>query len=653
MPEPAAGTRLNGRYVLDGRIGLGGMSEVWRAADETLGRAVAVKILSGAAAEDQLLRAAIRREARAAARMTHPHAMHVYDYGEFAFDDVVLPYIVMELVDGATLADLLVNGPPLPWRAAARMAAEISAALADAHRLGVVHRDIKPANVMLTPKGAAKVLDFGIATLVAGDTPHATGSFTGQRIGGTEILDGWLAGTPPYAAPELLLRGEAGPPADVYAVGATLYAALTGEPPLAITSWEEAAAVHRSGVASPAPLPPAVPEPLAAAALACLSRDPETRPSAASIARIFGRYAAGALPAPTTPMPAGPMPAGPMPAHPASPAPVSPAPVSPGPIPPGTGFHGPGPVSPAPGGGGPAPLSPAAAASGPGFGGPAPVSPAVAPPGHGAAGHGFGGSAPGAPASGRGPADGGSAGSGFGGSNPGAARSGNGSAGGGSAGSGFGGAVPVSPAAGSPAGRFAPGAASVPAAHTAADVPFPAHAPLPVGGRSWPDRLRSPRGVGVLATGLITGGVALVALAAIFLGPGSGRDPAVSAPDRGTAPAAAPEKPAGAPSPSRTPSRSPSPSPSGDEEDTVEAGTILNRLDAALAQGLVSRDINARAGSRLFDDLRDLRRDIDDPEKLSDGAADLQERLERLADDGDMSPDTASDMIEIVDDLVV
>ncbi|MDP9792287.1 serine/threonine-protein kinase [Catenuloplanes nepalensis] len=596
MPEPAAGTRLNGRYVLDGRIGLGGMSEVWRAADETLGRAVAVKILSGAAAEDQLLRAAIRREARAAARMTHPHAMHVYDYGEFSSDDVVLPFIVMELVEGATLADRLAGGPPLPWRAAARMAAEISAALADAHRLGVVHRDIKPANVMLTPNGAAKVLDFGIATLVAGDTPHASGSFTGQRIGGTEILDGWLAGTPPYAAPELLLRGEAGPPADVYAVGATLYAALTGEPPLAITSWEDAASVHRSGVAAPAPLPAGVPEALAAAALACLSREPETRPPAASIARIFGRYAAGGIPEDRGPAPAGP---------------VSPAP----------GFDAAAPTSPAGSG---SPVSPAAVSGSPiGLpGGPA-GSPATFPGSPLAADGSRTGAGPVSPAGA--------------GSWP-------------------------SPGGGGPrsrgAGGFVPGAAAVPAGFNAPGAPSPPDGPASAGGRSRSDRLRSPRAIGVLATGLIVGGVGLVALATLLLGPDDRRDPASSATGGTTAPATAgPANPA--PTPSRPPARSPSPSPSpsDDDEDSaqdaVEAGTVLNRLDAALAQGLVSRDINSRAGSRLFDDLRDLRRDLGDPEALSDGAADLQERLERLADDGDMSPDAASDMIEIVDDLVV
>ncbi|MDR7277849.1 protein kinase domain-containing protein [Catenuloplanes atrovinosus] len=532
MPEPAAGTRLNGRYVLDGRIGLGGMSEVWRAADETLGRAVAVKILSGTAAEDPLLRAAIRREARAAARMTHPHAMHVYDYGEFSTGTAVLPYIVMELVEGSTLADRLLTGPPMPWRAAARMAAEISAALADAHRLGVVHRDIKPANVMLTPSGAAKVLDFGIATLVTADPQHATGSFAGHRPGGTEILDGWLAGTPPYAAPELLLRGEAGPPADVYAVGATLYQALTGEPPLAITTWEEAAAVHRSGAATPAPLPPGVPESLAAACLACLSRDPAARPAASVIARIFGRYAAGAD----------------------DPAPVSPAPVPPGTVPAG-------PVSP-----------------GPGIGA---------------------GQSPGRPGT---------------------------------------------------AGRFAPGAAAVPAAaaHTSLDVPAPARRPAVPAGRSWSGRLRGPGGIGVLAAVLIAGGVALVTLAAPLFGADTRRGPDAAGIGDPAAPAAAPAT--SATTPDRSPSPSPSPSP---DDEVVAAGTILNRLDAALAQGLVSRDINARAGSRLFDDLADLRRDLDDPEALSEGAADLQERLERLADDGDVTPDVASDMIEIVDDLVV
>ncbi|MFI5838104.1 protein kinase [Catenuloplanes sp. NPDC051500] len=553
MPEPAAGTRLNDRYVLDGRIGLGGMSEVWRAADETLGRAVAVKILSGTAAEDPLLRAAIRREARAAARMTHPHAMRVYDYGEFPTGEAVLPYIVMELVEGATLADRLTDGPPLPWRAAARMAAEISAALADAHRLGVVHRDIKPANVMLTQSGAAKVLDFGIATLVNADSSPITGSFASGRTGGTEILDGWLAGTPPYAAPELLIKGEAGPPADVYAVGAVLYQALTGRLPLPITSWDEAAEVHRAGNAVPEPLPDSIPEALAATCLACLSRDPEARPVAGAIARIFGGYAAQAG----------------EPAHP----PTTVAPVSPAAGRPERQVSGAG----APGRFAPGAAEVPSFSVSPGF---------AASPGY-------------------------------------------------SASPGF---------SSSPGYSSAPGSPAAPGGSVRGLIPF--------GDRDWAGRLRGRGGIGVFAGGLIVGGVGLVALAAMMFGPDRepvNSAPGVTTPAASTAPA---QTRSASPAPSRTPSRTPSRPPSPEAENgEADVTGVLNRLDAALAQGLISRDINARAGTRLFNDLSQLRRDADDPEALSDGATELQERLEELADDGDVTEDAAANLSEIAEEL--
>ncbi|MEK8105933.1 protein kinase [Micromonospora sp. M12] len=156
--------RLHDRYVLHERIGLGGMSEVWRGDDEVLGRPVAIKVLAGQFATDPQLRATIQREARAAARLTHPHVTQVYDYAEATLSGgVVVPYLVMELVEGHNLADRLRTGP-LPWPEAVRVAGQIAAALAAAHRIGVVHRDVKPGNVMLTDTGA-KVLDFGIAAL--------------------------------------------------------------------------------------------------------------------------------------------------------------------------------------------------------------------------------------------------------------------------------------------------------------------------------------------------------------------------------------------------------------------------------------------------------------------------------------------------------
>ncbi|MBW8482268.1 protein kinase domain-containing protein [Actinomadura parmotrematis] len=190
MIEAVPGAVLGGRYRLEEPVGDGGMATVWRARDLVLERAVAVKVPKEHAA-------ALRREATAAAGLSHPGITAVHDYGE---DD--LPYVVMELLDGRTLAARLAEGTP-DAAEAARIGAGVAAALAAAHRAGVVHRDIKPANVVLTPDGV-KVLDFGIAF-----TPRDTG-------------DGPLFGTPGYLAPELASGAEPAPSADVYSLGVVL-----------------------------------------------------------------------------------------------------------------------------------------------------------------------------------------------------------------------------------------------------------------------------------------------------------------------------------------------------------------------------------------------------------------------------------------------
>ncbi|KXK59104.1 serine/threonine protein kinase [Micromonospora rosaria] len=266
--------RLHGRYLLRTRIGLGGMSEVWRADDEVLHRPVAVKALVAQFAADPQLRATIQREARAAARLTHPHITQVYDYGEATLaGGVVVPYLVMELVDGENLAERLAAGP-LPWPEAARTAGEVAAALAAAHRLGVVHRDVKPGNVMLTETGA-KVLDFGIAALSG---PHLLAGRPGDP----------LMGTPAYTAPERLTPGPPDPASDVYALGVLLYRALTGRTPLRVRTFAEAAEAHRQGVPVPPPAVPGLPADLATLTLACLAADPARRPSAARVAARLG-----------------------------------------------------------------------------------------------------------------------------------------------------------------------------------------------------------------------------------------------------------------------------------------------------------------------------------------------------------------------------
>ncbi|GHJ55021.1 hypothetical protein Nm8I071_43280 [Nonomuraea sp. TT08I-71] len=267
--------RLHDRYVLRERIGLGGMSEVWRADDEVLHRPVAVKALATQLAADPQLRATIQREARAAARLTHPHVTQVYDYGEATLPDgSVVPYLVMELVEGRTLADRLTGGP-LAWPEAVRLAGQIAAALAAAHRIGVVHRDIKPGNVMLTETGA-KVLDFGIATLAG--PRHPLAGQTGEL----------LMGTPAYFAPERMTPGPADPASDVYALGALLYRTLTGRAPLPVQTWDDVLDVRAHQPPVPPLRVPGLPADVADLTLACLAVDPARRPTAAQLATRLG-----------------------------------------------------------------------------------------------------------------------------------------------------------------------------------------------------------------------------------------------------------------------------------------------------------------------------------------------------------------------------
>ncbi|SCE85646.1 serine/threonine-protein kinase [Micromonospora chokoriensis] len=268
---------LAGRYRLLERLGSGGMSEVYRAYDEVLERDVAVKVL---VASDAGARQRIQGEARAAARLSHPHVTSVYDYGESSVDGVQVPFVVMELLGGHTLEQRLAVGP-LPPRAGLRVCAEVASALADAHAQGLVHRDIKPSNVMLTPKGA-KVLDFGIAA-AAGDS---------------EIdFEGRLLGTPAYLAPERLEAGEVLPACDVYALGLLLHRVLTGRLPWPAEAQSGMLRAHTH--VEPAPLPPidGVPSEVHRLYRWCLARDPADRPPAVEAARILLAAAAAASPA--------------------------------------------------------------------------------------------------------------------------------------------------------------------------------------------------------------------------------------------------------------------------------------------------------------------------------------------------------------------
>jgi len=258
--------RLHDRYLLEQRIGSGGMAQVWRAHDLVLGRQVAVKTVTSQATLDPALRAGARREAQAAARLTHPHITAVHDYAELEIADdaggQLVPYLVMELLRGETLADRIERGP-IPWPQAASITGQIASALAAAHAQGVVHQDVKPANIMLTPSGV-KVLDFGIAAM------------TGHREN-----TGWIVGTPAYAPPERLRQAPPDPSADVFGLGAIACEMVTGRQPFPIHSWEEAVRYRHV----PPALPPVVPPQAAAAIQAALDPTPQRRPTAAALGR--------------------------------------------------------------------------------------------------------------------------------------------------------------------------------------------------------------------------------------------------------------------------------------------------------------------------------------------------------------------------------
>jgi serine/threonine-protein kinase len=269
------GTLLSRRYRLLDRIGVGGMSVIWRANDEMLDRGVAVKVLAADLAADSRYRDLVRTEARAAAGLVHPHVTTTYDYGEAVnADGAVTAYVVMELLEGEPLSARLTAGQ-LPWPEALRTCTEVAEALAAAHRHGIVHRDVTADNVMLTPTGA-KVLDFGIATTIGA---------------ADEDTDGSTFGTPAYVAPERLDGRRAKPATDTYALGVLLFETLTGDPPYPADTWEELAATRRDD--PPLPVVAGLPAEVAILCQRCLAVEPRERPTANQVAWTLRRHLPG------------------------------------------------------------------------------------------------------------------------------------------------------------------------------------------------------------------------------------------------------------------------------------------------------------------------------------------------------------------------
>jgi len=251
---------LAGRYRLGEQIAVGGTGEVWRAQDELLGRVVAVKLLRPEYAGHAETLARFQAEARHAGQLTHPGIVQVYDYGHN--DLAGVPFLVMELIDGPSLAAVMAGGGAQPPSRVLEVIEQVAAGLAAAHAVGLVHRDIKPANLLLAPGGVVKITDFGIAS-AAGSAPLTQA--------------GMLACTPGYLAPERAAGSPAGPPSDLYSLGIVAWEALAGRPPFTGTALDVALAhAHR---ALP-PLPAAVPAELAALVAGLTARNPAARPSA-------------------------------------------------------------------------------------------------------------------------------------------------------------------------------------------------------------------------------------------------------------------------------------------------------------------------------------------------------------------------------------
>jgi eukaryotic-like serine/threonine-protein kinase len=217
VSDPLVGRLLDGRYQITQRLARGGMATVYRAVDMRLTRTVAVKVMHVGLGDEAEFARKFDREARAAAKLSHPNVVSVFDQGQDVEGSNSRPYIVMEYVEGHTLRDVLNREAPLPPARALELMEPVLAALAAAHDAGLVHRDVKPENVLISDRGRLKVADFGLAKAVSSQSSTAT--------------QGLLIGTVSYLPPELVMAGRADARSDVYSAGVVLFELLTGRKP--------------------------------------------------------------------------------------------------------------------------------------------------------------------------------------------------------------------------------------------------------------------------------------------------------------------------------------------------------------------------------------------------------------------------------------
>jgi len=288
------GTRL-GPYEIIAPLGAGGMGEVYRARDSRLGRDVAVKVLPGHLSASPEVRSRFEREAKTISSLNHPHICTLFDVGREGDTD----YLVMELVEGETLARRLEAGP-LPAAQTVRLGVEIADALARAHRAGIVHRDLKPANVMVTRSGA-KLMDFGLARAGAAIGPVGSGSRDATALTMTPTratpltAEGAIVGTFQYMAPEQLEGKEADARSDIWALGCLLYETLTGKRPFGGASQASLiSSIMKDEPPPPRELAALTPPALDRIIRQCLAKDPEDRwQSAADLKRELEWIAEG------------------------------------------------------------------------------------------------------------------------------------------------------------------------------------------------------------------------------------------------------------------------------------------------------------------------------------------------------------------------
>ena len=272
--DPLVGRLLDGRYRIGARVARGGMASVYEATDTRLDRTVAVKVMHPGLGDDQEFAERFVREARAAARLNHPHVVGVYDQGDDTSDGQDTVFLVMEYVPGHTLRDVIRKEAPMPPTRALALLEPVVSALAAAHRAGLIHRDVKPENVLIADEahgGRIKVADFGLAKAVSADTQHtATG--------------GVLIGTVSYLAPELVIDGRADARADIYASGVVLYELLTGSKPHEGESPIQVAYRHvHHDVPMPSLVQPGIPDYVDALVARSTSRDRDQRPADATV----------------------------------------------------------------------------------------------------------------------------------------------------------------------------------------------------------------------------------------------------------------------------------------------------------------------------------------------------------------------------------